>query len=678
MSAVYKIKYSFAVLLICAGVLSVTETYAAEPASPVYRIAPAASWVEVQPMPKQAVVSEDASNGTRHLLLEKQINYSLKERQCYQRLVQRISHNAGLEKASKIEIDFFSDYQTLRLHNVTLIRNGKEIEKLNSKNISLLRKEKELEKELLTGEQTVLIVVDDTRVGDIIDYSYTVSGSNPIFNGRISEIFPLGWPVPVDKVYNRLVVSSDKYIEIKEFNTTLPHGVKKNGALKEYVWITKTSEVIRPEDEYPTWYNPYPYIQISDYKTWKSVAEWASPLYSVPASIAPDLKKKIHELTDKQISLEEKICNILFFVQNEIRYLGVEIGVNSHKPHHPNITFANRYGDCKDKTLLLISMLNSIGVKAYPALVSTAYTKRVSDLLPSPHNFDHVICMMELAGRTFWLDGTVMYQKGRLSNLGYHNLGYALVVNHPQKLLVKMPEIQSVKPDVAVEEDYLVIEYESPVEFNVKTTYRGRLADGQRRYLATNRKTDISRQYLNYYAKSYPTILPRKTVVVEDDAVKNEIIIKESYWIEDFWERREDKLVTTLRGGTLFGYVALPEVVNRRMPLAVFAPMKIRNKVSVRYPDFYSMNFTETHKKVEDKAIRYEFKTDYLNNRIIIEHLYETKADHVMPKDMMQHIKNLKTIREYLFYDYEIEYEKSSDSDAVSYLLKELKKITGR
>ena len=51
------------------------------------------------------------------------------------------------------------------------------------------------------------------------------------------------------------------------------------------------------------------------------------------------------------------------------------MGTNSHQPTPASETLALRYGDCKDKTVLLISLLKALGVEAHPALVNTEDNK---------------------------------------------------------------------------------------------------------------------------------------------------------------------------------------------------------------------------------------------------------------------------------------------------------------
>jgi hypothetical protein len=101
------------------------------------------------------------------------------------------------------------------------------------------------------------------------------------------------------------------------------------------------------------------------------------------------IKNITEEITKNCNSQKEKISAIADFVQNEIRYVAIEVGKNKWIPRNADITLTNRYGDCKDKSALMISMLGTIGIESYPVLVGSQ--KPIFIDLPSPYQFNHVI-----------------------------------------------------------------------------------------------------------------------------------------------------------------------------------------------------------------------------------------------------------------------------------------------
>ncbi len=91
----------------------------------------------------------------------------------------------------------------------------------------------------------------------------------------------------------------------------------------------------------------------------------------------------------------EKIRALANFVQTDVRYVAIELGIGGHQPHPAAEVFSHRYGDCKDKATLLSAMLKEIGVESYYVLINT---ERGSVTAATPPNldFNHVILAIAL------------------------------------------------------------------------------------------------------------------------------------------------------------------------------------------------------------------------------------------------------------------------------------------
>lgn len=125
------------------------------------------------------------------------------------------------------------------------------------------------------------------------------------------------------------------------------------------------------DDQIPGDLAAYPAVQLSEYSNWASVARWGAKIFISASKPLKEVKKiagKLKHVTDDDMNL---VLRALRFVQDEIRYLGIEFGINSHKPYSPHIVLKRRFGDCKDKSLLLTLVLHELGIKAWPVLVNS-------------------------------------------------------------------------------------------------------------------------------------------------------------------------------------------------------------------------------------------------------------------------------------------------------------------
>ena len=109
-----------------------------------------------------------------------------------------------------------------------------------------------------------------------------------------------------------------------------------------------------------------------------------------------------------------------------MRYLGLEIGVNTHQPHTPAEVYEQLFVDCKDKALLLATILRQENIPAYVALVNTDKRAQLAEMAPSAVAFNHVIVAIERGSGYLYVDPTISSQKGALLNSFIPAYGYAI------------------------------------------------------------------------------------------------------------------------------------------------------------------------------------------------------------------------------------------------------------
>jgi hypothetical protein len=104
---------------------------------------------------------------------------------------------------------------------------------------------------------------------------------------------------------------------------------------------------------------------------WTAVGNWYTTLAVPSAQPTPDIAAKAKELVAGQTDFTAKVQSIASYMQRNIRYVGIEIGIGGYRPHTADEVFRNRYGDCKDKATLLRAMLESVGIHSTWVLVDT-------------------------------------------------------------------------------------------------------------------------------------------------------------------------------------------------------------------------------------------------------------------------------------------------------------------
>lgn len=400
----------------------------------------APSWSKSLAVPEKFTYPKnDIQNGIYYVLLDIQVRAATDESTAiFQHYAEHIVNQNGLEENSQLNISYDPAYEKLQLHTLHLIRNGKTINKIETAAMKILQREDEMSNLIYNGEHTLNIILDDVRVGDTIEYSFTRFGSNPVYRNIFGFSHYLSWSVPVGQLQLRILWGKPEKLHYKLHNSDQKVEEKNTQYGREYLLVDHNIPALQKDDSTPDWFDPWSSISFSEMNDWQEVAHWGLGLYDSVWQSGNALDAIVADINNNSANDEERISRTLQFVQNEIRYLGIELGENSHRPSTAFETFQRRYGDCKDKTVLLITMLRKMNIEAHPALVNTDLSHTLADELPSTRVFDHVITYVTHNDKSWWLDPTRTYQHGQLETIHQPDFGLALVLREQTKELQPM------------------------------------------------------------------------------------------------------------------------------------------------------------------------------------------------------------------------------------------------
>ena len=173
----------------------------------------------------------------------------------------------------------------------------------------------------------------------------------------------------------------------------------------QLIWEVQDVPGIEVEKEMPPWhavagrmdvkYFPRdPKMRARTAGTWKDLGLWYSGLTASTRAPSAQMQTKVAEITAKAPDRLTKMKVLAEFVQRQIRYVAIEIGIGGMQPHRAADVFAHQYGDCKDKATLMSAMLHEIGVDSYYVLVDTE-RGIVTPSFPSPR-FNHAILAIKI------------------------------------------------------------------------------------------------------------------------------------------------------------------------------------------------------------------------------------------------------------------------------------------
>ena len=150
--------------------------------------------------------------------------------------------------------------------------------------------------------------------------------------------------------------------------------------------------------------------------SWAGIGLWYSGLVRDRLLPSPELKKQVVDLTAESKTTLDKIKVLAAWVQKQIRYVDIEIGIGGYQPHLASEIYKNRFGDCKDKTTLMMAMLKEIGVDSDYVLIHTERGLVRPDT-PSALTFNHAILAIQLPAEVPTRDIYALYKHPKLGTL---------------------------------------------------------------------------------------------------------------------------------------------------------------------------------------------------------------------------------------------------------------------
>jgi transglutaminase-like putative cysteine protease len=170
-----------------------------------------------------------------------------------------------------------------------------------------------------------------------------------------------------------------------------------------YHWEFNHVPRMYDEPDMPAHENVLQHLIVSTLPDWQAVSQWYWEL-SLPhlQAITPALKDEVATLTAGATNDLNKAQDLFFYVSKKIRYMGLtpEKDRPGFEPHDVCLTFDKKYGVCRDKAALLVSMLRIAGLPAYPVLINVG-TKRDPEVPDS--FFNHAIVSVEFTNGVYTL-----------------------------------------------------------------------------------------------------------------------------------------------------------------------------------------------------------------------------------------------------------------------------------
>jgi transglutaminase-like putative cysteine protease len=307
-------------------------------------------------------------------------------------------------------------------------------------------------------------------------------------------------------------IPPDIGLRYKARNTSIEPVITDDGKDKVYTWSVKNLSPIDYEEGAAAIQVRYPHIELrtdkftyfgseGDLSSWKNFGAWINALYQGLDVLPEDRKQFFVALVKDAANEKEKMKRIYNYLQQNFRYVSIQLGIGGLKPFSAEFTDKKKYGDCKALSNFMKSALSAVGIKSYVAIINAEYNQEPVDPSFPANDFNHVILCVPGPKDSIWLECTSSTTEfGELGSFTENR--NALLVTEDGGFLVPTPKSQpesnrlTTRTTVSIADD---LSAQSETIFTTKGEYREIMDD-----ILKEKRDDQKEDLVFYYGFKQP------------------------------------------------------------------------------------------------------------------------------------------------------------------------------
>ncbi len=321
----------------------------------------------------------------------------------------KVFNALGRKEFGEVTLSYITLYDTVKIIAARVISPDKKIVKVPEDNITDMPMPAwEGSKFYIPNLRLVKITFPGLEDGSAIELVYESICHNSPFDSTFDwwELFEFTEPIK-EKVL-RLFLPEGMDLKYKVENGKITHYQVVSDDKTLHIWKKEDIPKIVMEPSMPPLPTVGTKLLFTCTESWKDYSRW---YYEVSEPrLKPDsaLTAKVMELIKKAPSKDDTIRALYEFVNKEIRYVETElIGKRGgFEPAEVSFTFKNKYGVCRDKAALLVSMLRTAGIGDSYIVLTNPLLPNMDPELACASQFNHAIVAIETDVGYFYLDPT--------------------------------------------------------------------------------------------------------------------------------------------------------------------------------------------------------------------------------------------------------------------------------
>jgi len=512
--------------------------------------------------------------------------------------------------------------------------------------------------ELISDIKYKVLRIPAADPGSIVGYEYDVEEqpfwlqdtwsfqeTYPVRESHFSLQLPPGW-------------------EYKASWSSYPEAKPTAGAGDALQWAVSDVKAIRPEPEMPpvngvagqmivSFFPPGENSRRNEFGSWQSMGMWYEGLIDTQIATSAAIKQEVGALVAGKTTPMSKMQAIAGFLQHDIRYVAISLGIGGWQPHTSQDVFTHRYGDCKDKVTLMRTMLREIGVDSYHVVINDERGS-VTPNSPAHNAFNHVILAVKLPedlkypalsavaqypgiGRILFFDPTdEMTPFGQIQ--GQLQANYGLMVLPEGGKLVQLPQ-QPPPTNSIRREGKLALDAKGKLAGDVEEIRLGDRASSERwRLREVQKSTDRIKPFESFLAGSLSGFRILKASMSNMGSTDLPFVLDYTFESEGYAKKAGDMLLVRPRVLGNKTSTILESKDLRKFPVEFDGPFQDTDSFEIALPPGYVVDELPPPANLDYSFASYHSKTETVGRTILYTRTMEVK-EMTVPVEKMGELK---------------------------------------
>jgi hypothetical protein len=301
---------------------------------------------------------------------------------------------------------------------------------------------------LVTDSKVIYADLRSDKYPVTIEINYDINFEGML---RIPEFYPQTSEQSIMHNYYSITTSTDNKVRHKNYRCAVKPVIKEDGSNITYTWEVKNvqpfyKEPGSAEEDIPRVQIAPTLFEMDDYpgslSSWKNYGLWINSLNN-KIDVLPEQSRAFYrELVKNAGSDREKVAILYKHMQDNYRYVSIQLGIGGLKPFPAEFVEKKKYGDCKALSNFMHAMLSAVNIRSHYTVINAGYNSMAVEEDFPEDRFNHIILCVPLAKDTVWLECTSRTQPfGKLGNFTENRRG--LLATETGGVLVTTPKSEA-------------------------------------------------------------------------------------------------------------------------------------------------------------------------------------------------------------------------------------------